>query len=761
LTGGVRMARTGVVIQCDAGLCRAFFHASCAQAAGLLSEPTYASSNIAGHVDDTYLAHCKLHSDRQVVRKRRKAFLIHHVSHLKKRENIRKGWALTKPLPPSQRLSSRALPDEQPEERILRKLYRKQAGFTRDNAARHEPWLPTQKLPRLLTTSASAIRKIQRLQHLSHDTSIEDQQKHEVEVMTLAEAKKKWHVPPGFSVEFTAYYQDREKRLVDLKGQVENDLEANRQLVTQDAEVRRKYDESSKTNDESLQKNNKLRSTIATYRSVLEKLSGGKLPSESSIPALKPLVKSYDIVTPNIMARATVYSQFKNSTTIRPPFSKTSVESARGTNDLNSPAKINQVCAICKRSHDQHLLAHCDTCKLYYHLSCLTPPLTRMPKKSKLYGWSCSECYPISSSDDETHLDGVNEEDDAKKRNRSRRLAASKALVANSDFDWDVKPTGSGAANRHSLDSSVGSHTTPGAAVSGSTDSRRNTPAAAASSQSKKRGRPPGSKNSTPKAKKPKISRPSQSAEDDDDVEMLTPMPDTSSLHGGLYPTNGSTGSDHQSSAQKAKQQKLIEKAAEKARKKEAKRADKQKKKLERKLQKQRMKEQQKAASTEEEEEEEEEEVEIVEDESGQCIVQIKPKPIKLEINLSKDIPALRDLPTITDSDRAEGTGPSSDETGGGSNRPAPVAASESSRRSSSASKASGGGGKGDKRTECAKCPEPGTNANLVRCDECKKCYHFDCLVPPVKKSPKVAGWSWHCIDCDPSDAEDSDWHLD
>ena len=31
LTGGVRMARTGVVIQCDAGLCRAFFHASCAQ----------------------------------------------------------------------------------------------------------------------------------------------------------------------------------------------------------------------------------------------------------------------------------------------------------------------------------------------------------------------------------------------------------------------------------------------------------------------------------------------------------------------------------------------------------------------------------------------------------------------------------------------------------------------------------------------------------------------------------------------------------
>ena len=125
-------------------------------------------------------------------------------------------------------------------------------------------------------------------------------------------------------------------------------------------------------------------------------------------------------------------------------------------------------------------------------------------------------CIIILFVDDEPHHDGVNDEDDAKKRNRSRRLAASKALVANSDFDWDLKATGH-PANRHSLDSSVGSHTTPGAAVSGSTDPRRNTPpaAAAASNQSKKRGRPLGSKNSTPKAKKPKISRHSQSAEDD------------------------------------------------------------------------------------------------------------------------------------------------------------------------------------------------------------------------------------------------------
>ena len=91
------------------------------------------------------------------------------------------------------------------------------------------------------------------------------------------------------------------------------------------------------------------------------------------------------------------------------------------------------ICASCKKSHDQHLLAHCDTCKLHYHLGCLTPPLTRMPKKSDHYGWSCSECYPDSSDSNPESHSNMYEQDleggsDAatQKRNRKRRLAASK-----------------------------------------------------------------------------------------------------------------------------------------------------------------------------------------------------------------------------------------------------------------------------------------------------------------------------------------------
>ena len=38
--------------------------------------------------------------------------------------------------------------------------------YIADHIKTHDPWLPTRKLPRLLTTSASAIRKIQRMGEL-------------------------------------------------------------------------------------------------------------------------------------------------------------------------------------------------------------------------------------------------------------------------------------------------------------------------------------------------------------------------------------------------------------------------------------------------------------------------------------------------------------------------------------------------------------------------------------------------------------------
>lgn len=65
---------------------------------------------------------------------------------------------------------------------------------------------------------------------------------------------------------------------------------------------------------------------------------------------------------------------------------------------FTDPMLLNE-CGICRQRRDQHMLAKCDTCHLYYHLNCLNPPLTRLPKKSKLYGWQCSECDKSSDSE--------------------------------------------------------------------------------------------------------------------------------------------------------------------------------------------------------------------------------------------------------------------------------------------------------------------------------------------------------------------------
>lgn len=54
----------------------------------------------------------------------------------------------------------------------------------------------------------------------------------------------------------------------------------------------------------------------------------------------------------------------------------------------------------------------------------------------------------------------------------------------------------------------------------------------------------------------------------------------------------------------------------------------------------------------------------------------------------------------------------------------------------------------------CCVCKRVGSSSNAVTCDECHKHYHFTCLDPPLKKTPKIRGYSWHCADCDPTDEE-------
>jgi hypothetical protein len=53
---------------------------------------------------------------------------------------------------------------------------------------------------------------------------------------------------------------------------------------------------------------------------------------------------------------------------------------------------INKTCCVCQCFDDDHLIIQCDTCNNFYHIHCLDPPLSKVPKKSSRYGWQCENC---------------------------------------------------------------------------------------------------------------------------------------------------------------------------------------------------------------------------------------------------------------------------------------------------------------------------------------------------------------------------------
>lgn len=102
--------------------------------------------------------------------------------------------------------------------------------------------VPTQKMPRLLTTSASACRKLLRKADLMGiNTMVLEMQ--EAQAAALVDVRKKWHISPAFTVEFIAYYLDRNDRLKGMKDTLEKLLVANKELSEEQQTLRARYDE--------------------------------------------------------------------------------------------------------------------------------------------------------------------------------------------------------------------------------------------------------------------------------------------------------------------------------------------------------------------------------------------------------------------------------------------------------------------------------------------------------------------------------------
>lgn len=157
-------------------------------------------------------------------------------------------------------------------------------------------------MPRLLTTSASACRKLLRKAELMGiDTSALEIQ--EAQVAALVDIRKKWHIPPAFTVEFIAYYLDRNDRLKDMKNTLEKHLETNRILLEEQQALRTKYDELLKEKGEETKSSTNLQQVVEKYHStILQVCPTKKLPSIEDLGKPAPVFVPQKMMVPTAAA---------------------------------------------------------------------------------------------------------------------------------------------------------------------------------------------------------------------------------------------------------------------------------------------------------------------------------------------------------------------------------------------------------------------------------------------------------------------------
>lgn len=392
-------ARTGVCIGCDAGMCKTYFHVTCAQVAGYLIE--------AHHEDDAadpFYAHCKVHSEKEMIKKRRRNY---HTLRLNMLQQAKQRALLQQQLMDANPNPAQA--------RIQRKLLKIQQKYSQHKQMKPTPWVPTQKMSRLLTSSASACRRLlDKAEFMAVDVHHLEQR--EANIQALQDIRKKWHIAPAFNVEFTAYYMDRIVRMTDFKQQQQQLIQHNAQLSQEQDELRAKYDSALEERKQVKATRDALMISVKALHNSLSQLCPIlNLPNVELIarPQPEPVIKlaatppQRPISVPTAAAlKMGVGFPLSHLTN---PGSKvdnsrqlsTAQQSQLNCNKSSSTSIAPAFsCGICKRNNDQHLLVKCDTCNLHYHLGCLNPPLTRPPKKSKQYGWQCSECCDKSDVSD-------------------------------------------------------------------------------------------------------------------------------------------------------------------------------------------------------------------------------------------------------------------------------------------------------------------------------------------------------------------------
>ncbi|XP_026321798.1 PHD finger protein 14 isoform X4 [Hyposmocoma kahamanoa] len=778
------LARTGVCVGCDAGLCKTFFHVTCGQREGLLAE---AHSEEVEQADPFY-AHCRLHSDKTLVKKRKRNWLALQLRTAKRKIELQN--------------------DLSPEEkaRIQRKLVKYTRKYLQQKENRNPPWVPTQKMARMLYSSASAMRKFQRkAECMGVDTHALEFQ--DAQMAALKDVSRRWHVPPAFSVEFVGYYLERNSRVTSLRRSLERLTKENEKLLSEDEHLRVDYDEASAENTETLAKLTSTRQSLQkTYDAIITLCPKKTAPAIlEDKPLLPPVVqRSTPKVTPQQLQKRSMSVPTAAALKMGVGFPLSDNPDARQGKVLSTSLEATtgalaaRECAVCARSSERHLMAACDTCRQHYHLHCLKPPLQRPPKKSKLYGWQCSECDKTSDSEPEVM---------EKKVPRRSRIRYSKdgAIIHEplSPSSTPNSPPPKPKPEKVHREKSIKVATSSSENVSPikvtikpfefSSDGNESSEIKIKKDKKLKKSKSkehPSTSGGEAESPTKKLKRSFTSpALTNTPLMSITPLVADSPNDSHNENSNASTNlitakSDNVTqnlsfssllNESKERDSKTIETSIENTLANLS--SDIATYKANRKRRKEKHRSRYSpdllrspSKSHKHKRKKKTQDMENPNPPHPRITIKIKPIPkpdgsldtqmfyVPTDSNDGPPPAVMRKLSKHAEQAAKQTPPPVLAVVPPAVETPVPT----TPRSRVGRTRTTTGGDPTTPpaaltpMTHCDVCTQPGDAANLVRCDECAKRYHFTCLEPPLNKNPKKRGYSWHCADCDPTDVEEN-----
>uniref|UniRef100_A0A1I7YET9 PHD finger protein 14 n=1 Tax=Steinernema glaseri TaxID=37863 RepID=A0A1I7YET9_9BILA len=354
-------ARTGITTQCDAALCKSFFHISCAQKHGLLFDHTdCGGEGTSSHALDPRIVACKKHSSSDEVKVQRRAYLHMQAEEERRMVNYRRKI-----------LTAREVRKKE----HFKKLHMENWNSLDISYNHGTPG------PRMLHQHPEFVKEMEEKLD-GPDGAAEEFKKNFNKVHRV---DKLHFLPAGFSSEFVRYFEYRQQKLIPkVMTDLANSERTKEELKAKQIMIHERIDKLHAESNENKEKLEGVDKKVHFMFKLLTSLGAKKISVPTSVQ--------------NMSGTGTESAKRKRGR----PRSNSQRDASGRTSPQKQMQRLINTCFECKQTTDQHLLALCDMCNNHYHLSCLDPPLTSMPKKTRLAGWMCSNC--AESSGDESSV---------------------------------------------------------------------------------------------------------------------------------------------------------------------------------------------------------------------------------------------------------------------------------------------------------------------------------------------------------------------